>query len=198
LLEGDVNVGVATSCWRISAKRWQRSDAAAFADQQVVKTVRDELTALLVSMRSRSLLRAAFGVDDRGCRGRQDDDYGQAGEMAHAAWAPADCGVHRRVPPAARNSLRRWRKRWAHRCGRARHGQADGDCARAIKEAKLSASDVIVVDTAGDSTSTMTDERTEHAEEGIAAAEILFIADAMIGQTRAVRGRFHKRLDSPA
>ena len=66
----------------------------------------------------------------------------------------------------------------------------------AIKEAKLSASDVILVDTAG--RLHIDDElmnELAHLKKELQPSEILFIADAMIGQD-AVRsaGEFHKRL----
>jgi len=66
----------------------------------------------------------------------------------------------------------------------------------AIKEAKLSASDVIIVDTAG-RLHIDDDLMNElgHLKKELQPSEILFIADAMIGQD-AVRsaGEFHKRL----
>jgi signal recognition particle subunit SRP54 len=66
----------------------------------------------------------------------------------------------------------------------------------AIKEAKLSASDVILVDTAG-RLHIDDDLMNElgHLKKELQPSEILFIADAMIGQD-AVRsaGEFHKRL----
>ena len=66
----------------------------------------------------------------------------------------------------------------------------------AIKEAKMSASDVILVDTAGRlhiDDSLM--EELSVLKRELNPSEILFIADAMIGQD-AVRsaGEFHKRL----
>jgi len=66
----------------------------------------------------------------------------------------------------------------------------------AIKEAKLSASDVILVDTAG--RLHIDDELMNelgHLKKELQPSELLFIADAMIGQD-AVRsaGEFHKRL----
>ena len=66
----------------------------------------------------------------------------------------------------------------------------------AIKEAKLSASDIIIVDTAG-RLHIDDDLMNElgHLKKELQPSEILFIADAMIGQD-AVRsaGEFHKRL----
>src|SRR6202035_1718208 len=66
----------------------------------------------------------------------------------------------------------------------------------AIKEAKLSASDVVIVDTAG-RLHIDDDLMNElgHLKKELQPSEILFIADAMIGQD-AVRsaGEFHKRL----
>ena len=66
----------------------------------------------------------------------------------------------------------------------------------AIKEAKLSASDVIIVDTAG--RLHIDDELMNelgHLKKELLPSELLFVADAMIGQD-AVRsaGEFHKRL----
>jgi len=66
----------------------------------------------------------------------------------------------------------------------------------AIKEAKLSASDVILVDTAG--RLHIDDElmnELSHLKKELQPSELLFIADSMIGQD-AVRsaGEFHKRL----
>jgi signal recognition particle subunit SRP54 len=66
----------------------------------------------------------------------------------------------------------------------------------AIKEAKLSASDIIIVDTAG--RLHIDDDlmnELSHLKKELQPSEILFIADAMIGQD-AVRsaGEFHKRL----
>jgi signal recognition particle subunit SRP54 len=66
----------------------------------------------------------------------------------------------------------------------------------AIKEAKLSASDVIIVDTAGrlHIDDELMNELT-HLKKELQPSELLFVADAMIGQD-AVRsaGEFHKRL----
>jgi signal recognition particle subunit SRP54 len=66
----------------------------------------------------------------------------------------------------------------------------------AIREAKLSASDVILVDTAGrlHIDDTLMDELSQLKRE-LQPSEILFVADAMVGQD-AVRsaGEFHRRL----
>jgi len=48
-----------------------------------------------------------------------------------------------------REQLAQWRKRWARQSGRGPYGQPLEIVKGAIKEAKLSASDVILVDTAG-------------------------------------------------
>ena len=67
-----------------------------------------------------------------------------------------------------------------------------------MREAKLSASDVILVDTRrthSTSTIRLMNELSNSSAAELNPAEILFVADAMIGQD-AVRsaGEFHKRL----
>ena len=95
------------------------------------------------------------------------------------------------------NSWRKWRKLWARRCWPGAGTDKPLEIVRgAIHEAKLSASDVILVDTAG--RLHIDDELMNELgmlKKELQPSEILFIADAMIGQD-AVRsaGEFHKRL----
>ncbi len=108
------------------------------------------------------------------------------------SWFPPTCIV----PPRA-NSSRRWPSPSAFPCWPGTGTDKPLEIVRgAIREAKLSASDVILVDTAGrlHIDDDLMNELCTLKKE-LQPSEMLFIADAMIGQD-AVRsaGEFHKRL----
>src|SRR6266446_2051440 len=171
LLEGDVNVGVADELLaNIRKKAIGREVMLQLSpDQQVVKVVRDELAAML---------------------GKHAKWLAQHGHRPIVV----STDVYR---PAAREQL----AQVAKAVGAAIWPGAGTDkpleiVKGAIKEAKLSASDVILVDTAG--RLHIDDELMNELsllKKELQPSEILFIADSMIGQD-AVRsaGEFHKRL----
>src|SRR6266571_767742 len=171
LLEGDVNVGVADELLGNIRKKAIGSEVMLqlSPDQQVVKVVRDELAAM---------------------PGKLAKWLAQHGHRPIVV----STDVYR---PAAREQL----AQVAKAVGTAIWPGAGTDkpleiVKGAIKEAKLSASDVILVDTAG--RLHIDDELMNELsmlKKELQPSEILFIADSMIGQD-AVRsaGEFHKRL----
>jgi signal recognition particle subunit SRP54 len=201
LLEGDVNVGVADELLVNIRKQAIGSEVMLqlSPDQQVLKVVRDELTALL-GKHAKPLFASRppsvwmiVGLQGSGkttTTGKLAKWLSQHGHRPLVV----STDVYR---PAAREQL----AQVAKAVGTALWPGAGTDkpleiVKGAIKEAKLSASDVILVDTAG----------RLHIDDGLMnelgmlkkelqPSEILFIADAMIGQD-AVRsaGEFHKRL----
>src|SRR5580704_9280597 len=201
LLEGDVNVGVADELIAHIREKALGSEVLLqlSPDQQVVKIVRDELGELLgkqarplFSSRPPSVwlmagLQGSGKTTTTGKLGRWLVEHGHRPLLVST-------DVYR---PAAREQL----AQVAKAVGTALWPGAGTDkpleiVKGAIREAKLSASDVIVVDTAGrlhiddDLMSELSMLKKE-----LQPSEILFIADAMIGQD-AVRsaGEFHKRL----
>src|SRR5881275_386260 len=201
LLEGDVNVGVADELLANIRKQAIGSEVMLqlAPDQQVLKVVRDELTTLLgkhakpiFASRPPSVW-VIVGLQGSG-------KTTTTGKLAK--WLSLH--GHRRIlvstdvySPAAREQL----TQVAKAIGTAIWPGAGTDkpieiVKGAIKEAKLSASDVILVDTAG--RLHIDDELMNELgmlKKELQPSEILFIADAMIGQD-AVRsaGEFHKRL----
>ncbi len=201
LLEGDVNVGVADELLaNIRAKALGSEVMLQLSpDQQVLKIVRDELTALL-GKHAKPLFASRppsvwmiVGLQGSG-------KTTTTGKLAK--WLTLN--GHRPIVvstdvyrPAAREQL----AQVAKAVGTALWPGAGTDkpleiVRGAIKEAKLSASDVILVDTAGrlHIDDELMNELSTFKKE-LNPSEILFIADAMTGQD-AVRsaGEFHKRL----
>src|SRR5215472_407795 len=201
LLEGDVNVGVADELLANIRKQAIGSEVMLqlSPDQQVVKVVRDELTSLL-GKHAKPLFASRppsvwmiVGLQGSGkttTTGKLAKWLSQHGHRPIVV----STDVYR---PAAREQL----TQVAKAIGTAIWPGAGTDkpleiVRGAIKEAKLSASDVILVDTAG--RLHIDDELMNELsilKKELQPSEILFIADAMIGQD-AVRsaGEFHKRL----
>src|ERR1700681_455868 len=201
LLEGDVNLGVADEFIAHVREKALGSDVLLqlSPDQQVVKIVRDELGDLLgrearpmFSSRPPSVW-LICGLQGSG----KTTSTGKLGKwLAEHGHRPivVSTDVYR---PAAREQLAQVAKAtgtplWP---GTGTDKPLEIVCG-ATREAKLSACDVILVDTAG----------RLHIDDGLMnelsqlkrelnPAEILFVADAMTGQD-AVRsaGEFHKRL----
>jgi signal recognition particle subunit SRP54 len=201
LLEGDVNVGVADELLANIRKKTIGSEVMLqlSPDQQVVKVVRDELTALL-GKHAKPLFASRppsvwmiVGLQGSGkttTAGKLAKWLAQHGHRPLAV----STDVYR---PAAREQLAQVAKAVGTAIWPGTGTDKPLDIVKgAIKEAKLSASDVILVDTAG--RLHIDDELMNELsmlKKEFQPSEILFIADAMIGQD-AVRsaGEFHKRL----
>jgi len=201
LLEGDVNVGVADELLTNIRKKAIGSEVMLqlSPDQQVVKVVRDELTALL-GKHAKPLFASkppsVWMIVGLQGSGKTTTTGKLAKWLAQHGHRPivVSTDVYR---PAAREQL----TQVAKAIGTAIWPGAGTDkpleiVKGAIKEAKLSASDVILVDTAG--RLHIDDELMNELsmlKKELQPSEILFIADAMIGQD-AVRsaGEFHNRL----
>jgi signal recognition particle subunit SRP54 len=201
LLEGDVNVGVTDELLKNIREKAIGSEVMMqlSPDQQVVKTVRDELTALL-GKHAKPLFASkppsVWMIVGLQGSGKTTTTGKLAKWLALHGHRPlvVSTDVYR---PAAREQL----AQVAKAVGTAIWPGSGTDrpleiIKGAIKEAKLSASDVILVDTAGRlhiDDSLM--EELSALKKELNPSEILFIADAMIGQD-AVRsaGEFHKRL----
>lgn len=201
LLEGDVNVGVADELLTNIRKKAIGSEVMLqlSPDQQVVKVVRDELSALL-GKHAKPLFASkppsVWMIVGLQGSGKTTTTGKLAKWLAQHGHRPivVSTDVYR---PAAREQL----TQVAKAIGAAIWPGAGTDkpleiVKGAIKEAKLSASDVILVDTAG--RLHIDDElmgELSVLKKELQPSEILFIADAMIGQD-AVRsaGEFHKRL----
>ena len=201
LLEGDVNVGVADELLANIREKAIGSEVMLqlSPDQQVLKVVRDELTALLgkhakpIFASKPPSVWMIVGLQGSGkttTTGKLAKWLSQHGHRPIVV----STDVYR---PAAREQL----TQVAKAIGTAIWPGAGTDkpleiVKGAIKEAKLSASDVVVVDTAG---RLHIDEELMNElsmlKKELQPSELLFIADAMIGQD-AVRsaGEFHKRL----
>ena len=201
LIEGDVNVGVADELLANIRSKALGSEVMLqlSPDQQVVKIVRDELTNLL-GKHAKPLFASRppsvwmiVGLQGSGkttTTGKLAKWLSQHGHRPIVV----STDVYR---PAAREQL----SQVARSIGIALWPGAGTDkpleiVRGAIKEAKLSASDVVVVDTAGrlHIDDALMNELSTLKKE-LQPSEMLFIADAMIGQD-AVRsaGEFHKRL----
>ncbi len=201
LLDGDVNLGVVDEL--VGHIREKAIGAEVLLqlspDQQVVKIVRDELADLLgrearpqFASRPPSVwllvgLQGSGKTTTTGKLGRW------LGEHGHRPLA-VSTDVYR---PAAREQLAQVAKATATPLFPGEGTNKPLEIVRgATREAKLSAYDVILVDTAG--RLHIDDELMAELGElkrELAPAEILFVADAMIGQD-AVRsaGEFHRRL----
>ena len=201
LLEGDVNVGVADELLANIRKKALGSEVMLqlSPDQQVVKIVRDELLNLL-GKHAKPLFASRppsvwmiVGLQGSGkttTTGKLAKWLSQHGHRPIVV----STDVYR---PAAREQLSQVAKSIGISLWPGAGTDKPLEIVRgAIKEAKLSASDVIIVDTAG--RLHIDDELMNELsmlKKELQPAEILFIADAMIGQD-AVRsaGEFHKRL----
>jgi signal recognition particle subunit SRP54 len=201
LLEGDVNVGVADELLANIRKKALGSEVMLqlSPDQQVVKIVRDELLNLLgkhAKPNFASRPPSVWMIVGLQGSGKTTTTGKLAKWLTQHGHRPivVSTDVYR---PAAREQLSQVAKSIGISLWPGAGTDKPLEIVRgAIKEAKLSASDVIIVDTAGrlhiddelmNELSTLKKELTP--------SEILFIADAMIGQD-AVRsaGEFHKRL----
>jgi signal recognition particle subunit SRP54 len=201
LLEGDVNVGVADELLKNIREKSIGTEVMMqlSPDQQVVKTVRDELTALL-GKHAKPLFASkppsVWMIVGLQGSGKTTTTGKLAKWLALHGHRPlvVSTDVYR---PAAREQLAQVAKAIGAAIWPATGTNKPLEIVKgAIKEAKLSASDVILVDTAGRlhiDDSLM--EELSTLKKELNPSEILFIADAMIGQD-AVRsaGEFHKRL----
>jgi signal recognition particle subunit SRP54 len=201
LLEGDVNVGVADELLANIRKKALGSEVMLqlSPDQQVVKIVRDELLNLL-GKHAKPLFASRppsvwmiVGLQGSGkttTTGKLAKWLSQHGHRPIVV----STDVYR---PAAREQLSQVAKSVGISLWPGAGTDKPLEIVRgAIKEAKLSASDVIIVDTAG--RLHIDDElmgELSMLKKELQPSEMLFIADAMIGQD-AVRsaGEFHKRL----
>jgi signal recognition particle subunit SRP54 len=201
LLEGDVNLGVAEELLaRIREKSLGEEVMLQLSpDQHVVKIVRDELLALLgqpskLQFASRPpsvwLMVGLQGSGKTTTTGKLGKWLGEHGHRPLVV----STDVYR---PAAREQLAQVARAVNVPCFPGNDLSKPMEIARgALREARLSAYDVILVDTAG--RLHIDDELMKELAElkrELAPAEILFIADAMLGQD-AVRSadEFHRRL----
>ena len=201
LMEGDVNVGVADELLaNIRAKALGTEVMLQLSpDQQVVKVVRDELAAMLgkhAKPNFASKPPSVWMIVGLQGSGKTTTTGKLAKWLTTHGHRPlvVSTDVYR---PAAREQLAQVAKAvGTHLWPGAGTDKPLEIVKGAIKEAKLSASDVVVVDTAGrlHIDDTLMNELSTLKKE-LQPSEILFIADAMIGQD-AVRsaGEFHKRL----
>jgi signal recognition particle subunit SRP54 len=201
LLEGDVNVGVADELLKNIREKSIGTEVMMqlSPDQQVVKTVRDELTTLL-GKHAKPLFASkppsVWMIVGLQGSGKTTTTGKLAKWLALHGHRPlvVSTDVYR---PAAREQLSQVAKAVGTAIWQGTGTNQPIEIVKgAIKEAKLSASDVILVDTAGRlhiDDSLM--EELSTLKKELNPSEILFIADAMIGQD-AVRsaGEFHKRL----
>ena len=201
LLEGDVNVGVADELLaNIRAKSIGTEVMMQLSpDQQVVKVVRDELAALL-GKHAKPLFASkppsVWMIVGLQGSGKTTTTGKLAKWLTQHGHRPlvVSTDVYR---PAAREQLAQVAKAVGTHLWPGTGTNKPLEIVRgAIKEAKLSASDVILVDTAG--RLHIDDELMNelgHLKKELQPSELLFIADAMLGQD-AVRsaGEFHKRL----
>ncbi len=201
LVEGDVNVGVADELLGKIRKKALGSEVMLqlSPDQQVIKIVRDELSELLgkhakplFSSRPPSvwLITGLQGSGKTTTTGKLAKWLGAHGHRPLVV----STDVYR---PAAREQLAQVAKAIGVACWPGTGTDKPLEIARgAIRESKLSAHDVILVDTAG--RLHIDDELMKELGElkhELSPAEILFIADAMIGQDAVnSAGEFHRRL----
>jgi len=201
LLEGDVNVAVADELLANIRSKAIGSEVMLqlSPDQQVVKVVRDQLTTLL-GKHAKPLFASRppsvwmiVGLQGSGkttTTGKLAKWLTQHGHRPLAV----STDVYR---PAAREQLAQVAKAVGTSLWPGKDTDKPLEIVRgAIKEAKLSASDVVLVDTAG--RLHIDDELMNELsmlKKELQPSEILFIADSMIGQD-AVRsaGEFHRRL----
>jgi len=201
LMEGDVNVGVADELLANIRKKTLGTEVMLqlSPDQQVVKVVRDELAAMLgkhAKPNFASKPPSVWMIVGLQGSGKTTTTGKLAKWLTTHGHRPlvVSTDVYR---PAAREQLAQVAKAvGTHLWPGAGTDKPLEIVKGAIKEAKLSASDVVVVDTAGrlHIDDALMNELSMLKKE-LQPSEILFIADAMIGQD-AVRsaGEFHKRL----
>src|SRR5216684_2280475 len=201
LLEGDVNVGVADELLaNIRAKAIGSEVMLQLSpDQQVVKVVRDELAAML-GKHAKPLFASRppsvwmiVGLQGSGkttTTGKLAKWLSQHGHRPLVV----STDVYR---PAAREQLAQVAKAVGTPVWPGAGTDKPLEIVKgAIKEAKLSASDVILVDTAGrlHIDDELMNELSALKKE-LQPSEILFIADSMLGQDAVhSAGEFHKRL----
>ncbi|MHB8539610.1 MAG: signal recognition particle protein [Candidatus Acidiferrales bacterium] len=201
LLDADVNLGVVDEIIAHIREKALGSEVLLqlSPDQQVVKIVRDELTELLgkeVRMQFASrppsvwLIVGLQGSGKTTTTGKLGKWLGNNGHRPIVV----STDVYR---PAAREQLAQVAKATSTPVWPGAGTDKPLEIVRgAMREAKLSAYDVVLVDTAG--RLHIDDELMNELsllKKELSPAEILFVADAMIGQD-AVRsaGEFHKRL----
>src|ERR1700752_731989 len=201
LLDGDVNLGVADEfIAHVREKALGQEVLLQLSpDQQVVKIVRDELADLLgreakpqFGSRPPSIW-LVVGLQGSG----KTTSTGKMGKwLAEHGHRPmvVSTDVYR---PAAREQLAQVARATGTPCWPGTGTDKPLEIVRgAVREAKLSANDVILVDTAGrlHIDAELMNE-LQMLKRELNPAEILFVADAMIGQD-AVRsaGEFHKQL----
>ena len=201
LLEGDVNVTVADELLGNIRKKALGTEVMLqlSPDQQVVKIVRDELLNLLgkhAKPQFASRPPSVWMIVGLQGSGKTTTTGKLAKWLSQHGHRPlvVSTDVYR---PAAREQLSQVAKSIGASLWPGVGTDKPLEIVRgAIKEAKLSASDVILVDTAGrlHIDDQLMNELSMLKKE-LQPSEILFIADAMIGQD-AVRsaGEFHKRL----
>jgi signal recognition particle subunit SRP54 len=201
LLDGDVNVDVADELLaHIRAKALGSEVLLQLSpDQQILKIVRDELLELLGKQAKPAFASrppSVWMIVGLQGSGKTTTTGKLAKWLASHGHRPlvVSTDVYR---PAAREQLAQVAKAVGVSCWPGAGTDKPLEIAKgAIREAKLSASDVILVDTAG---RLHIDEdlmnELSFLKRELQPSEILFIADAMIGQD-AVRsaGEFHRRL----
>lgn len=201
LLDADVNLGVADEMIAHVREKALGSEVLLqlSPDQQVVKIVRDELAELLgkeVRMQFASRPPSVWmivGLQGSGKTTTTGKLGKWLGEHGHRP-VVVSTDVYR---PAAREQLAQVAKATHTPNWPGKENDKPLELVRgAMREAKLSACDVVLVDTAG--RLHIDDELMNELgllKKELSPAEILFVADAMIGQD-AVRsaGEFHKRL----
>src|SRR5258708_3156666 len=201
LLEGDVNVGVIDELLTHMREKALGSEVLLqlSPDQQVIKIVRDEL-ALLLGKHAKPLFSSrppsVWMIVGLQGSGKTTTTGKLARWLSQHGHRPivVSTDVYR---PAAREQLSQVANAIGISvCPASRTDKPLENVKGAIREAKLSASDVVIVDTAGrlHIDDDLMNELSALKKE-LQPAEMLFIADAMIGQD-AVRsaGEFHRRL----
>jgi signal recognition particle subunit SRP54 len=201
MLEGDVAISVVDELLASIRSKTLGSEVMLqlSPDQQVIKVVRDELTTLL-GKHAKPLFASrppsVWMIVGLQGSGKTTTTGKLAKWLAQHGHRPivVSTDVYR---PAAREQLAQVAKSIGANLWPGAGTDKPLEIVRgAIREAKLSASDVILVDTAGrlHIDDNLMNE-LGHLKKELQPSEILFIADAMIGQD-AVRsaGEFHKRL----
>ncbi len=201
MLEGDVAISVVDELLASIRSKALGSEVMLqlSPDQQVIKVVRDELTTLL-GKHAKPLFASrppsVWMIVGLQGSGKTTTTGKLAKWLAQHGHRPivVSTDVYR---PAAREQLAQVAKSIGANLWPGAGTDKPLEIVRgAIREAKLSASDVILVDTAGrlHIDDNLMNE-LGHLKKELQPSEILFIADAMIGQD-AVRsaGEFHKRL----